>query len=146
MDEYISPTDPARVAEAEAIIDRVAALKPDHEYETNGLTWAVAAFAVGLTDMVKEAETERDRLRADRDDWRNVADDFSAELADTKAERDRLRAVVEAFVDFRTKQDAALHADAEPEVEIGLTDIAFSAWRDVTAMLDQLDVSPRYRR
>jgi chromosome segregation ATPase len=52
-------------------------------------------------------------LEADRDDWRNVADDVNAELADTKAERDRLRAVVEdpkgAIKAMHARLDEAQH-------------------------------------
>jgi hypothetical protein len=98
MDEYVAPTDPARATEAEAIIERVAALKPDHEYETNGLTWAVAAFAVGLTDIVKETEAERDRLRERVESERRHRLRAVDEEVRALAERDRLRAVVAEVV------------------------------------------------
>jgi hypothetical protein len=143
MDDYISPTDPARVTEAEAIIERVAALKPDHEYETNGLTWAVAAFAVGLTGMVREAEAERDRLREDlarerwvrlagdteRDRLRAVCDAVGAEsIADIVAERDRLRAVLHDVLFWqRQMADLACAVDV-----LHVADL----YRIVTAALD----------
>jgi hypothetical protein len=97
MDE--EPIDPARVAEAEAIIDRVAALRPVHDYETNGLTWAVAAFAVGLSDVIEETRADRDRLREEVTIWANQAEEwqqravaFGETLIELRAERDRLRA------------------------------------------------------
>jgi hypothetical protein len=58
------PTDQEMTAAAEAIIDRVAALRPDHDYETNGLVWAVAGYAVGLQSIIDEERDELDRLRA----------------------------------------------------------------------------------
>lgn len=106
---------------------------------------------IDYTDLpahVASLRDERDRLQTDlavERQNRKVMEGYyeaAIEVAQqAEAERDRLRAVVDALVDFRTKQDAALHADAEPEVEIGLTDIAFDAWRGVTALLDQLDGS-----
>jgi cytochrome c556 len=55
----------------------------DHERDT-----MLATFALSGGPAVAGAMGE---LLADRDDWRNVADDAIAELVDTKAERDRLR-------------------------------------------------------
>jgi hypothetical protein len=82
-------------------------------------------------DYVDTLAPERDRLREDRDDWRNIADDAIAELADTRAERDRLRTVVfDTLAWLRQMTGLACAVDV-----LHVADL----YRTVT---DQLDVSP----
>ncbi len=87
-------TDQGLTAAAEVIIDRVAALRPDHDYETNGLVWAVASYAVGLQSIIDEVRAERDRLRAELDTANAELEDahrFERDARQVEDERDRLR-------------------------------------------------------
>jgi hypothetical protein len=86
-------TDQELTAAAEVIIERVAVLRPQHDYETNGLVWAVASYAVGLQDTIDEIRAERDQLRA------AIVTDRTYNLAAMKTletERNRLRERLEA--------------------------------------------------
>jgi len=131
------PTDQEMTAAAEAIIDRVAALRPDHDYETNGLVWAVAGYAAGLQSIIDEERPERDRLRDDLAVERQNAKvlqgyfDQAIEKAITaEAERDRLRAVVEIANRVVDRRD--------PEQ----WSVDHNAFAELGAALEQLDAGP----
>jgi len=106
------------------------------------------------TQRYADLLAERDRLQEDRDDWRNIADDVNAELADTKIERDRLRAVVDAVREVCRLREAAREVDEpanwndEAEVKAmsqrlaGATVATSDALDAMSDLLDQLDGSP----
>lgn len=60
-----------------------------------------------------------------------------AEREELIAERDRLRAVVDAVVFFRLRHDHFEEADLSPEVEAARLEAAVRAWDRVTALLDE---------
>jgi hypothetical protein len=141
------PTDQEMTAAAEAIIDRVAALRPDHDYETNGLVWAVAGYAAGLQSIIDEERPERDRLRDDLAVERQNAKvlqgyfDQAIEKAITaEAERDRLRAVVEAAC--RTVGGSIQAIEAARTEDMGRDVILRNVSAALSKAYDQLDVSP----
>jgi hypothetical protein len=92
------------------------------------------------TCEICELAAERDWLRTGFDTYKSVfietEDRLRAELASVTEERNRLRAVVDAVVDFRRAHDAYEGDDLQPEEEFHLLEVAVAAWDRVTEQLD----------
>lgn len=144
MGEYISPIDRHRhFGDAGRAECAVCCLEAERDHE-RGLRQDLDRLANTLFEERDEARAERDRLRdelaVEHQNARALQGYFelAAENAiAAEAERDRLRAVVDALVDFRRAHDAYEADGLQPEEEVHLLEVAVTAWDRVTELLDR---------
>jgi hypothetical protein len=91
----------------------------------------VRLMASGWADASGFAEAERNEDAAM----------LSAFIADVVAERDRLRAVVDAVRELRTHYDQHQLLDTDPDAGVAAATQAAIVWETVTARLDDLEAT-----